>query len=122
MDELQCMTDYNLVPVDSLTCETGTNRSSIFINDIQHVWAENINITIPEEIERDYTGTEEQLEINIIGYWYDQEKMQEMINTQYYKPTAEEMSHLVETTADFMPLLAVALLVIRIRRVVKKVF
>lgn len=122
MDELQCMTDYNLVPVDSLTCETGTNRSSIFINDIQHVWAENINITIPEEIERDYTGTEEQLEINIIGYGYDQEKMQEMINTQYYKPTAEEMSHLVETTADFMPLLAVALLIIRIRRVVKKVF
>jgi hypothetical protein len=123
MDELQCMTDYSLVPVDSITCDTGTNRSSIYINDIQHVWAETINITIPEEIERDYyTGDEDQLEINIIGYWYDQDKMQQMVNTQYYKPTAEEMSWLMEKVADFLPLVAIALLITRIRRVVKKVF
>ena len=101
---------------------TWINRSSIFINNIQYPWAPTIKFTIPQEIERDNYTDDEEMNIDVIGYWYDQEKMQNMVNTQYYKPTAEEMSKLIEKAADFMPLVAVALLIIRARRIIKKVF
>lgn len=101
---------------------TGTNRSSLFINNIQYPWAPTIKFTIPEEIERDQNTDEEETNIDVIWYGYDQDKMQQMVNTQYYKPTAEEMSWLMEKIADFLPLVAVALLIARIRRVIKKVF
>ena len=108
----------NLCPLEW----SGFERSAIYINEIQHEWNDIINITIPEEIERDYTNNESWFNLEIIGYWYDTEKMQQMINTQYYKPTSEEMSQLVKKIADFLPLIAVALLIIRFRRVLKKVF
>ena len=98
------------------------NWSALFINEIQHEWAPIINIEIPEEIQRDYTWNEESFNLLVEWYWYDQEKMQNMINTQYYKPTPNEMSGLIEKTADFLPLIAIALLMIRIWRVLKKVF
>lgn len=101
---------------------SGFERSAIYINDIQHEWNDIINITIPEEIQREYTNNESWLNIDIVWYWYDTEKMQKMINTQHYTPTGEEMSQLVGKIADFLPLIAVALLIIRIRRVLKKVF
>lgn len=101
---------------------TGTNRSSLFINNIQYPWAPTIKFTIPEEIQREQNTDEEETNIDVIWYGYDQDKMQQMVNTQYYKPTAEEMSWLMEKVADFLPLVAVALLIIRIRRIVKKVF
>lgn len=96
--------------------------SAIYINEIQHEWNDIINITIPEEFDREYENNESWLNLNIIGYWYDTEKIQQMINTQYYKPTSEEMSELVWKIADFLPLVAIALLIIRIWRVLKKVF
>ena len=101
---------------------TGTNRSSLFINNIQYPWAPTIKFTIPEEIEREQNTDEEETNIDVIWYWYDQDKMQQMVNTQYYKPTAEEMSWLMEKVADFLPLVWIALLITRIRRVIKKVF
>lgn len=101
---------------------TWTNRSSLFINNIQYNWAPTIKVTIPEEIQRDENTDEEETNIDIIWYWYDQDKMQQMVNTQYYKPTAEEMSWLMEKVADFLPLVAVALLIMRIWRIIKKTF
>lgn len=99
-------------------------NSAIYINDIRHESMPFINIRIPEEIERnyEYTGNNTQLDISVEWYWYDQEKMQNMINTQYYTPTSEEMSNLIWKIADFLPLIAIALLIVRIRRVLKKVF
>ena len=96
--------------------------SSLFINNIQHPWAWLINITIPEEIERDYSNIDDEFDLEITGYWYDQEKMQSIVNTQYYKPTSEEMSNLVWKVADFLPLIWVALLITRAWRILKKVF
>lgn len=101
---------------------TGTNRSSLYINNIQYPWAPTIRFTIPEEIEREQNTDEEETNIDVIWYGYDQDKMQQMVNTQHYKPTAEEMSWLIGKVADFLPLVAIALLITRIRRVIKKVF
>lgn len=99
-----------------------TNWSSIFINNIQHNWAWLINITIPEEIERDYTNENDEIDVDVIWYWYDQEKMQSMVNTQYYTPTPEDMNNLIWKIADFLPLMAIVLLVCYTWRLIKKIF
>ena len=99
-----------------------TNWSSIYINNIQHNWAWLINITIPEEIERDYTNQDDEINVDVLWYWYDQEKMQSMVNTQYYTPTPEDMNKLVWKIADFLPLMAIVLLVCYAWRLIKKIF
>ena len=109
----------------SYNCPTNTGdlqRSALYINNIQHIGAPTIKIDIPEEIEREYENTEQEMNIDIEWYWYDQEKMQSIVNMQNYKPTNTEMSELIGKIADFLPLLAVALLIIRARRIIKKVF
>ena len=98
------------------------NWSSIFINNIQHNWAWLINITIPEEIERDYTNQDNEINVDVLWYWYDQEKMQSMVNTQYYTPTPEDMNKLIWKIADFLPLMAIVLLVCYAWRLIKKIF
>lgn len=134
----QCQTEYNLIPIESVDSQyctdnnlctnewwSGdgeTSRSALYINDIQHPWSALINITIPEELQRDYTGDEEEMNIDVEWYWYDQEKMQTLVNTQYYTPTPEDMSSLVGKIADFLPLLAIMLLIVRAWYLIKKVF
>lgn len=117
-------TDNNLCPSSwTWSCEEWNwNRSALYINDIQHPWSALINITIPEELQRNYTGDEEEMNIDVEWYWYDQEKMQQLVNTQYYTPTPEDMGNLVGKIADFLPLLAIMLLVIRTWYLIKKVF
>ena len=48
--------------------------------------------------------------------------MQQLVNTQYYTPTPEDMSSLVGKIADFIPLLAIMLLIVRAWYLIKKVF
>lgn len=103
-------------------CETGTENSVLFINNIEHQTAPIIKVTIPEEIQRDSNVDSEEFNLDVEWYGYDQEKMQNIVNTQYYQPTGEEMSNLIWKIADFLPLIAVALLILRIWRVIKKVF
>ena len=131
----ECQTEYNLIPINAIDnnyCTTNwyctnflsgdINWSSIYINDIQHEWAENINITIPNTIERDYTYTWETLELTIKWQRYDEEKMLNLIDIQNYKPTWEEMSNLISKFADFIPLLWICLLFIAIRYIAKRIF
>lgn len=120
IDSQYCV-ENNLCP--SEWWEDGeTSRSALYINDIQHPWSALINITIPEELQRNYTGDEEEMNIDVEWYWYDQEKMQQLVNTQYYTPTPEDMSSLVGKIADFLPLLAIMLLIVRSWYLIKKVF
>ena len=98
------------------------NWSSIYINNVQHNPAWLINITIPEEIERDYTNENDEINVDVLWYWYDQEKMQSMVNTQYYTPTPEDMNKLIWKIADFLPLMAIVLLVCYAWRLIKKIF
>lgn len=127
--EMQCFdTELQSSIECPVACETWlieeeeTQWSALYVNNIQHVSAWIININIPEELEREYTGDTEEFTLDVIGYWYDQERMQNMINTQFYAPTSEEMSDLVGTVADFLPLLAIACLFIRAWYLIKKAF
>lgn len=100
-------------------------RSALYINEIQHEWSSIITINIPEEFERDYnylTGENEENElvINIEWYGYDQEKMQKMVNTQFAEMDNEDLSNIISKIADFIPLLLIAWLFIRVRHIIKK--
>lgn len=100
------------------------NRSALFINEIQHLGAWIININIPEEFEWNYkylTGDEiETMTIDIEGYGYDQEKMQKMVNTQFAEMNNEDLANLISKIADFIPLIAITWLFIRVRYIIKK--
>ena len=131
MTSIECQTEYSLIPIESVDinycvenslCPACDNISQLVINDIEMSGSTVINISIPEELERDYNYDVEtnNLEIEIIGYWYDQEKMQQMVNTQYYQPTAEDMNNLIWKIAEFIPLLAIMLLFVRTWYIIKK--
>ena len=139
LTSVECQTEYNLIPINAIDdnycttnwycntflsgkTETWINWSSIYINEIQHEWAENIIITIPTTTERTYNYTWDTLELTINWQWYDEEKMLWIINMQNYKPTWEEMSNLVWKIADFLPLLWVAILFMFIWYCIKKIF
>lgn len=121
--DLQCIdTDSQSIVECPITCTSGDMQSILYINEILHNSANEIDITIPEEIEREYTWDTETLNIEIIGYWYDQEKMQSIVNTQFTPPTSEDLTNAIGKIADFLPLLAIMLLIIYAWWLIKKVF
>lgn len=110
---LQCQTEYNLIPISSVdqnycttnnlcptcsVCPVGSGWvSTLYINNILHVWSPNIYMTIPEEIWRDYEYTQWGTNMLIDVEWYnvDYEKMQSVIDQQNYKPTQEDFQNLI---------------------------
>lgn len=128
MSELECMTEYSLIPVDSNTTANVLDYSwdiqwsSIFINDIQHNSSENINITIPEEINRDYTWDEENLYIYVNWYNVDTEYIDSIIRTQIYKPSSEDFTNVVWLLAPYSKYLVFLLFVFIIWAWIRKSF
>lgn len=138
----QCQSEYNLIPideVDSSYCESNNLClsssdpidcpnvwvSNVFINDLFHPWAFNIVMNIPQEIDRDYayTNSWNNMNIDIVGYNVDYEKMQEVIDTQNYKPNSDDLSTIVSQIVPlFVPWLCIILLLYFIFRFIKKIF
>lgn len=142
MTSLQCQSEYNLIPineVDAAYCESNNLCisssdpidcpnvwvSNVFINDLFHPWAFNIVMNIPQEIDRDYayTNSWNNMNIDIVGYNVDYEKMQEVIDTQNYKPNSDDLSTIVSQIVPlFVPWLCIILLLYFIFRFIKKIF
>lgn len=128
MSELECMTNYSLVPVDSETYTVSDSTwdiswSSLYINEIQHLSSENINITIPEEISWDYTGDEENFELVINGYNVDSEYIEWIINTQKEIPNEIDFNNTVSVLLPlFVPGLVLILFIYFVFRLLKKIF
>lgn len=127
MTELECMTDYSLVPVDSVyswgvDSWDNISRSALYIDEIQHESAPVINITIPEEIDWDYTWNEEWFYIWINWYNVDTEYIDSIIRTQNYKPTSEDFTNLVWTLAPYSKILIFCVFLFIIWAWIKKPF
>lgn len=119
----------NLCPIytwDSWSCNNSwdVSRSSVYINDIQHLWWPNINISIPEEISWDYDyNVNNDMSIDIEWYNVDYDKINWIVDIQKYKPTSDDFTRLVsESVPLFVPWLVIILLVYFIFRFVKKIF
>lgn len=127
MTELDCMLDYSLVPYDSV-CSWNTvdswdvSWSSLYINEIQHLSSENINIVLPEEISWDYTGDEENFYLYVNWYNVDTEYIDSIIRTQNYKPTSEDFTNLVWMLAPYSKYLVFLIFIFIIWAWIKKSF
>ena len=128
MTELECMTDYSLVPVDSIVCSSGDNTtwtqwSSLYINEIQHLSSENIIITIPEEFSWDYTGDEENFVLTISWYNVDTDYIAWIIQNQTITPNNADLNNIISWIVPlFVPWLIVILFIYFVFKFVKKIF
>lgn len=137
----QCQSEYNLIPVSSIdnsycennnlcplytgwSCETWDNEnwSALYINDIQHNSASVIDITIPEEISRDYINENGLFDLDIQWYNVDSEYIEWVINNQNYIPTSEDLSNVFSNLGLFWSLLVVWLFIILLFYMFKSVF
>lgn len=97
--------------------------SALFINWIQHVWAPLINITIPEEYNRNYTWTEEVFDLSVDWYNVDYEYIDNIINTQNSKPNSNDLTIIISQLIPlFVPWLCIILLLYFIYIFIKKIF
>ena len=127
MSELECMTNYSLVPVDSVVVSWDclswdTQWSALYVNEIQHNSAWIINITIPEEISWDYTWDEENFYLYINWYNVNTEYIDSIIRTQNYKPTSEDFTNLIWVLAPYSKYLIFLLFIFIIWAWIKKPF
>ena len=137
---LQCQTEYNLIPissVDSNYCTTnnlcpsydcpvnsGGTLSNVYINNILHVGAPNIVMNIPEEIDWDYAYTTwgQNMNIDIVGYNVDYEKMQSIIDQQNYKPSQEDFTNLISILGPYSKIIIFFVFIFIVWAWIKKPF
>lgn len=116
----------SIICIDSETealteCPTAT-QSRVIINWIDHDTANTIDITIAEELSRDYTWTWETMQIFVTWYNVDNEYISQVIQQTKLAPTADDFSYLLSWLWNYIPLIAISWLMIRARRIIKKVF
>lgn len=140
MTSLQCQTNYSLIPISSVDqnycttnnlcptcpdCPSGSSWvSSLYINDILHVWSPLIYLNIPQEIGWDYEYTQwgTNMVIDVEGYNVDYDKIQWIIDVQNYKPDSDDLSDVFSMFGSYWWLLVVTLFVILFFYLIKKWF
>ena len=97
--------------------------SALFINDIQHIWAPLINITIPEEFEWNYTWSNDEFDLDVVWYNVDTEYIDWIIRTQKTTPDSYDFNNIVSNLIPlFVPWLVIVLFLWFIFRFIKKIF
>ena len=116
------------VPVctgDSWNDLSWINWSLLYINDIQHIGAWIINITIPEEINRDYlyTWNGDQFDLNVSGYNVDSAYIDWIIRNQKTLPNNVDFNNIVSVLIPkLIPWLVIILFLLFVFRFIKKIF
>lgn len=135
MSSLECQTDYNLIPIESVdinycvsnqlcpACDLTWWNSELFINDIQHISAPLININIPEEFDWDYTWNDEEFLLDVKWYNVDTEYISSIITTQNSKPNNVDFNNIVSWLIPLLvPWLVLIAFIYFVFRFVKKIF
>ena len=128
---LECQTEYNLIPINSITksyCELNfnlidpstcpisegswvVNWSSLFINNTQYAWNENIEIFIPDFIWWSIIYNSWSNYIDIEWYNADTEYIENVIDNTKVTPTPEDATLLVNGLAEFIPYVFIAMII-----------
>ena len=134
MSELECMVNYSLVPVDTGAVSEfvdtwDTQWSAVYVNDIQHNSAWIINITIPEEIDWDYSyvtwenDSLESLNIAVSGYNVDTDYIENVIKINSYRPTSQDFTSVfVGGFSLILPYIVIVLFIVFVRKLIKRIF
>ena len=98
--------------------------SSLFINDIQHLGASNIYMSIPEEISRDYSYSNswEIMEIDVEWYNVDYDYINNVVDIQKYKPSDEDFNNIIWILAQYMPIIVIFIGLLFLYKLLKKPF
>lgn len=132
----ECQLEYWLMPIENCNsefCELNNlcsswnldlswNWSALYINDIQHLSAPLIDITIPEEFNWSYTWNDELFELSISWYNVDTAYIDWIIRTQNYKPTSEDFTKLISLFVPYSKYLIFLLFIFIIWVWIKKSF
>lgn len=117
-DLINCSSSSN-----SWSCESWSNWSALYVNNIQHLWKPIVNITIPEEIAWGYVSTWDLFDLTVSGYNVDTEYIEWVIDIQNTKPTQDDFNRIIsEVIPLFVPWLFIVLFIYFVFRFVKKVF
>ena len=126
IDEEYCINNFNLIsPSSCPVCSGGvSNWSSLWINNIQHLWASNIYMSIPEEISRDYSYSNswEIMEVDVEGYNVDYDYINNVVEIQKYKPSDEDFNNIVWILAQYMPIIVIFIGLLFLYKLLKKPF
>lgn len=120
IDQNYCV-DNHLCP--SYDCPSNTwdlQWSALYINNIQHVGAPLINISIPEEIEWNYTWSSSQFDLDVVWYNVDTEYVEWIIDTQNYIPSSSDFTRIFWLFWNYAWLLVSCLFVIIFFYFIKK--
>lgn len=99
------------------------NWSALYINDIQHESAPLINLTIPEEFDRDYTNNNEEFNLWVSWYNVDTTYIDWIITTQKTLPDKQDFNNTISWLLPlFIPWLVIIACLYFIFRFIKKVF
>lgn len=117
--------DEVICPIYTWNEESSWNWSALYINDIQHIWAPLINITIPEEFDWDYiyTWNWDEFDLDIKWYNVDTAYIDWIITTQKTLPNNTDFSNIISGLIPlFIPWLVIIACLYFIFRFIKKVF
>lgn len=118
-----CTSELSICMSNSWTSWSGEIQwSSLFINDVQHLWNKNIYIDIPLDYEFSYTNEWEDFELTVEWLNQDYDYINWVINKQNYIPTSEDLSNVFSNFGLFWSLLVVCLFVILVFYMIKKIF
>lgn len=123
IDNLYCENHWYCPIID--TWDTENQWSALYINDIQHIGAWLINLTIPEEFERDYiyTWNWEELDIDVKWYNVDTAYIDWLITTQRTLPNNTDFNNTISWLLPlFVPWIVIIFFLYFIFRFIKKVF
>lgn len=128
IDQEYCENNFNLIdPQNCPSSPSGSwsSWSAVWINNIQHLGASNIFMSIPEEISRDYTYVDSgsSMEIDVEGYNVDYDYINWIIETQNSKPSSEDFNDIITRVLPlFVPWLVIILFIYFVFKFIKKMF
>ena len=142
---LECQTEYNLIPVESVTanyCTSNfdlispsdcpisswtwdTQRSALYLNNVQYAGASNIYLNISDFLDYSiaYIDSGSSFVLDVDWYVADTWYLNDILTVQEYHPNSEDFTTaFVSVLTLWLPYVVVALFVLLVRKLVKKIF
>lgn len=142
---LECQTEYSLIPVSDVTenyCTANfdlispadcpisswtwdTQWSALFLNNVQYAGASNIYVNISDLLDYSTTYIDSGSSFVLDVDWYvaDTWYLNDILTVQEYHPNSEDFTTaFVSVMTLWLPYIVVALFVLFIRKLVKKIF
>lgn len=108
--------------VENDLCPVPENYSNIFVNNIEFPSKPLVNVSIPDYITWDYTGTDSAFEL-YVGSGYDVDYINSIIDINSYRPNSEDFTNIfVSGLTLVFPYIIFVLFLVFMRKLIKRIF